>query len=48
MNKYKYSDIIQRIDEIFEFLKTHNKNYTKEQYFLILELQDLIHEMRQF
>lgn len=42
----KYSELIQRIDEIFSYFNYHNKNLTKTQYFKILELQDLIHEMR--
>lgn len=42
----KYSELTYKIDEIFSYFQYHNKNLTKEQYFKILELQDLIHEMR--
>lgn len=41
----KYSEIIREIDEVMQYLKTHNKNYTKKQYCLILYLQDLIHKL---
>lgn len=40
-----YSEILKKINEILYTLKTHNKNYTKEQYYLILDLQDLINEL---
>lgn len=41
-----YSELIYKIDKIFSYFQYHNKNLTKEQCFKILELQDLIHEMR--
>lgn len=42
----KYSKIIQDIDEIFQYFNFHNKNLTKKQRFQLLDLQDLIHELR--
>lgn len=42
----KYSEIVREIDDIFYYLKHHNKNLTKQQELKIDELQDLIHEMR--
>lgn len=43
----KYSDIIREIDSIFDYFKFHNKNLTKTQEHKLIELQDLIHELRQ-
>jgi hypothetical protein len=43
----KYSDIIREIDSIFDYFKFHNKNLTKVQEQKLIELQDLIHELRQ-
>lgn len=42
----KYSEIIAAIDSIFSFFQYHNKNLTKQQYEKLLELQDLIHDLR--
>ena len=42
----KYSDIIREIDIIFDYFRFHNKNLTKTQERKLLELQDLIHELR--
>lgn len=42
----KYSDIICEIDSIFDYFRFHNKNLTKTQEQKLLELQDLIHELR--
>lgn len=42
----KYSDIIHEIDSIFDYFRFHNKNLTKTQEQKLLELQDLIHELR--
>lgn len=42
----KYSDIIRRIDDIFDYFKFHNKNLTKTQEWKLQELQDLIHLLR--
>jgi hypothetical protein len=42
----KYSDIIREIDSIFDYFRFHNKNLTKTQEQKLLELQDLIHELR--
>lgn len=42
----KYSDIICEIDSIFDYFEFHNKNLTKTQEQKLIELQDLIHELR--
>lgn len=42
----KYDDIIREIDSIFDYFRFHNKNLTKTQEQKLLELQDLIHELR--
>lgn len=42
----KYSNIIREIDSIFDYFRFHNKNLTKTQEQKLLELQDLIHELR--
>jgi hypothetical protein len=42
----KYSDIIREIDSIFDYFRFHDKNLTKTQEQKLLELQDLIHELR--
>lgn len=42
----KYSDIIREIDSIFDYFRFHNKNLTKTQEQKLLELQDLICELR--
>lgn len=31
-----------RMDELINYLCWHNKNYTKKQYYLIMELKDII------
>lgn len=40
-NKYKKQDLLFYIKSVLWNLKTHNKNYTKEQYFRISELNDI-------
>lgn len=42
----KYSDIIREIDNIFDYFKFHSRNLTKAQEHKLIELQDLIHELR--
>lgn len=42
----KYSNIIREIDSIFDYFEFHNKNLTKTQEQKLIELQDLIHELR--
>lgn len=42
----KYSNIIREIDSIFDYFRFHNKNLTKTQKQKLLELQNLIHELR--
>lgn len=45
-NKNIY-ELLQNIDKITDFLYTHNKNYTKEQYYNILDLIDTIEELKE-
>lgn len=35
-------DLIQQFKEQLDFLEAHNKNYTKKQYYIIIELQDTL------
>ena len=35
-------DFLYKMIELIDFLESHNKNYTKEQYYKILDLQELI------
>ena len=42
----KYSEIVKNIDDIFDYFKFHNKNLTKTQFDKILELQDLVHDLK--
>ena len=42
----KYSEIVKNIDDIFDYFRFHNKNLTKAQFDKILELQDLVHDLR--
>ena len=39
--KYKEQDFVFYVGSILYNLKTHNKNYTKEQYERILQLNDI-------
>lgn len=41
------NELNDEIDNIMYFLLTHNKNYTKEQYFKINELQDILTEIKE-
>ena len=41
------NELIKNIDEKIYFLYTHNKNYTKKQYENILDLIDIIDELKQ-
>jgi len=34
----------QQAKEIVDWLATHNKNYTKEQYYKILDLQEILED----
>lgn len=43
--KYKEKLLINEIKDIVYFLSTHNKNYTKEQYFKIIDLQEKIESL---
>ena len=35
----------ERAKELLQYLTTHNKNYTKSQYFSLLELEEIINEL---
>ncbi len=35
-------EIIKDASEIVEWLVSHNKNYTKEQYYKLIDLQDIL------
>lgn len=41
------NELLQNIDNIIYFLYTHNKNYTKKQYENILNLIDIIDELKE-
>lgn len=40
-------ELLQNMDNIIYFLYTHNKNYTKKQYENILDLIDIIDELKE-
>lgn len=42
----KYNKIIQDLDEIWQYFNLHNKNLTKKQWYKILDLQDVIYELK--
>lgn len=39
-------ELIENIDNILYYLYTHNKNYTKQQYYKISDLIDIIEELK--
>jgi hypothetical protein len=41
-----YSEIINKIDDIFLYFRFNSKNLTEAQKLKLQELQDLIHELR--
>lgn len=41
------NELLQNMDNIIYFLYTHNKNYTKKQYENILDLIDIIDELKE-
>lgn len=41
------SELFENVDDIIYFLYTHNKNYTKKQYENILDLIDIIEELKE-
>lgn len=50
MNKFKNKNVhelLKNIDEKIDFLYRHNKNYTKKQYENIIDLVDIIEELKQ-
>lgn len=47
LKKQNVNELLQNIDNIIYFLYTHNKNYTKKQYEKILDLIDIIEELKE-
>lgn len=50
MGNYKgktKKELLQKLDDIIYFLYTHNKNYTKKQYESILDLIDIVDELKE-
>lgn len=43
MNKIK--NYINTLKNKIDFLESHNKNYTKQQYYTILDLQEIIENL---
>lgn len=41
------NELLQNIDDTIDFLYLHNKNYTKMQYFKILDLIDIVQELKE-
>lgn len=41
------NELLQNMDNIIYFLYTHNKNYTKKQYENILDLIDIMDELKE-
>ena len=41
------NEFLQNMDNIIYFLYTHNKNYTKKQYENILDLIDIMDELKE-
>ena len=39
-------EIIEQIKTKIEFLVTHNKNYNKKQYYTILDIEELLKELK--
>ena len=39
-------EIIEQIKTKIEFLVTHNKNYNQAQYYTILDIEDLLKELK--
>ena len=39
-------EIIEQIKTKIEFLTTHNKNYNKTQYYTILDIEELLKELK--
>ena len=40
------NDYINYMQNLLEFLEAHNKNYTQKQYFKILELKEIIQNIK--
>ena len=41
------NELFKNVDDIIYFLYTHNKNYTKKQYENMLDLIDIIEELKE-
>lgn len=35
-------DAISKLKDLVYYLKTHNKNYTKDQYYKVLEIEEIL------
>lgn len=47
VNRMKnYTEIISEIENKLDFLLSHNKNYTKKQYYTIDDIKELIQELK--
>ena len=44
-NKNVY-ELLENIDKIIDYLYSHNKNYTKQQYYNIIDLIDIVEELK--
>ena len=41
----KESDYISYMQSLIDMLESHNKNYTKEQYYAILDIKEILNAM---
>ena len=37
-----YTKVFQELEKLVDYLERHNKNYTKDQYYKILEIQEIV------
>ena len=42
LDKEPNEDAISKLKDLVYYLKTHNKNYTKEQYYKVLEMEEIL------
>ena len=45
LDKGYNNDTISKLKDLVYYLKTHNKNYTKEQYYRILEIEEILESL---
>ena len=41
-----FDELLKDMTQIIEYLETHNKNYTKKQYYSILDLKEISEELK--